>query len=258
MLMSRLFLALNPSPMTGAGNNTYLIDGAEPTLVDAGIGAAGHIDALAAALAGRPLARVIVTHGHADHASGVPALRTRWPGLDACKFVVNEPARPGGVDDDPGTWVPLADGQVVSAGDRTLVVVHTPGHARDHVCLWDAEERSLYAGDMVAIGTTIMVPAGRGGGMRAYLQSLQRLQALQPARIYPGHGPVIERPAELLAEFIAHRLMREAQVRACISKGTTAPADMVKEIYPELPAALVPAATATVEAHIEKLREDAL
>ena len=79
-VMSRLFLALNPSPMTGAGNNTYLIDGAVPTLVDAGIGASGHIDALAAALAGRPLARVIVTHGHADHASGVPALRARWPG----------------------------------------------------------------------------------------------------------------------------------------------------------------------------------
>ena len=249
--MSRLFLALNPSPMTGAGNNTYLIDGAQPTLIDAGIGASGHIDALAAALAGRPLARLIVTHGHADHASGAPALRARWPGLDACKF---------GVDDDPepGAWSPLADGQVVSAGDRTLVVVHTPGHARDHVCLWDADERSLYAGDMVAVGTTIMVPAGRGGGMRAYLQSLQRMQALQPARIYPGHGPVIDRPAELLAEFIEHRLMREAQVRACIQEGTTNPADMVQEIYPELPAALVPAATATVEAHIEKLREDAL
>ena len=246
--MSRLFFALNPSPMTGAGNNTYLLDGAQPTLVDAGIGAPGHIEALSAALADRPLVRVIVTHGHADHASGVPALRARWPGLDACKFVVG--------DDEPGAWSPLTDGQIVSAGDRTLVVVHTPGHARDHVCLWDAGERSLYAGDMVAIGTTIMVPAGRGGGMRAYLQSLQRMQALQPARIYPGHGPVIERPAELLAEFIEHRLMREAQVRACINRGTTDPADMVKEIYPGLPAMLVPAATATVEAHIEKLRED--
>jgi glyoxylase-like metal-dependent hydrolase (beta-lactamase superfamily II) len=249
--MSRLILALNPSPMTGAGNNTYLLEGAEPTLVDAGVGAPAHIEALSAALADRPLARVIVTHGHADHASGVPALRARWPGLDACKFVAHD-------DPEPGAWSPLTDGQLVSAGDRTLAVVHTPGHARDHVCLWDAGERSLYAGDMVAIGTTIMVPAGRGGGMRAYLQSLHRMQALQPARIYPGHGPVIERPAELLAEFIEHRLMREAQVRACINRGTTHPADMVKEIYPGLPAALVPAATATVEAHIEKLREDAL
>lgn len=249
--MSRLFLALNPSPMTGAGNNTYLIDGARPALVDAGIGAPGHIDALAAALGARPLARVIVTHGHADHASGVPALRARWPGLDACKFVVDD-------DPEPEKWSRLADGQVVSAGDSALVVVHTPGHARDHVCLWDADERSLYAGDMVAIGTTIMVPAGRGGGMRAYLHSLQRMQALQPARIYPGHGPIIERPAEVLAEFIEHRLMREDQVRACIKKGTTNPADMVREIYPGLPAALVAAATATVEAHIEKLGEDAL
>jgi glyoxylase-like metal-dependent hydrolase (beta-lactamase superfamily II) len=249
--MPRLLPAFNPSPMTGAGNNTYLLDGVSPALVDAGIGAAGHIDALAAALGDRALVRVIVTHGHADHASGVPALRSRWPGLDACKFVVDD-------DPEPAAWSPLADGQTVSAGDRSLVVVHTPGHARDHVCLWDADERSLYAGDMVAIGTTIMVPAGRGGGMRAYLQSLQRMQALEPTRIYPGHGPAIERPAELLAAFIEHRLMREAQVRECINKGTTSPADMVREIYPGLAAALVPAATATVEAHIEKLREDAL
>ena len=249
--MSLLLPALNPSPMTGAGNNTYLIDGPQPTLIDAGVGEPGHIESLAAALRDRHLARVVVTHGHADHASGVPALRARWPNLAAHKFVVDE-------DPEPGVWSPLADGQSITAGDRTLVVVHTPGHARDHVCLWDAEERSLFAGDMVAIGTTIRVPAGRGGGMRAYLESLQRMQALRPVRIYPGHGPVIDRPAELLAEFIQHRLMREEQVRACIRKGMTQPADMVKQIYPGLPAALVPAATATVEAHIEKLRDDAL
>jgi glyoxylase-like metal-dependent hydrolase (beta-lactamase superfamily II) len=246
--------------MTGAGNNTYLIDGDVPTLIDAGVGAPGHIDALAAALDKRPLMRVVVTHGHADHASGVPALRARWPDLDACKLVAaSDDAGPRGDEEsERGIWSPLSDGHVVRAGDRGLVVVHTPGHSRDHVCLWDADDRTLYAGDMVAIGTTIMVPAGRGGGMRAYLQSLRRMQALQPVRIYPGHGPVIEHPAVLLEEFIQHRLMREEQVRACMKKGMTHPADMVREIYPELPAALVPAATATVEAHIEKLREDAL
>ena len=109
--MSRLFPALNPSPMTGAGNNTYLLDGAEPTLVDAGIGSPGHIEALAAALADRPLARVIVTHGHADHASGVPALRARWPGLDACKFVVDDAAALGG-------WT-MPSRRVVAAHGRT-------------------------------------------------------------------------------------------------------------------------------------------
>lgn len=244
--MAVLIPAGNPGPMTGAGNNTWLIDGAEPALIDAGTGAPAHVEAVARALGNRPLVRVLVTHGHLDHASGAPALAARWPATELWKMPPS----------DGGMWRALTPNQAMRAGDRVLRVIHTPGHAIDHVCFWDAEARELYAGDMLTRGTTVMIPGGRGGGMRAYMGSLEELARLSPLRVFPGHGPVIEDPLELIAQYLAHRRMREAQVRECLASGLVDPAAVVARLYPELPAALTKAAIATIEAHIEKIRDE--
>jgi glyoxylase-like metal-dependent hydrolase (beta-lactamase superfamily II) len=109
---------------------------------------------------------------------------------------------------------------------------------------------------MVIAGTTVMIPAGRGGSLRAYLQSLERLAALDPRRIYPGHGPVIDRPVELIHEYIAHRMLRERQVRSCLKTGIVDVDTMVTRIYGTLDEPVFRAARQTVEAHLEKIRED--
>jgi glyoxylase-like metal-dependent hydrolase (beta-lactamase superfamily II) len=242
-----LLFADNAGPLTGAGNNTWLIDGREPTLVDAGIGAATHLDAVARALDGRPLHRVLVTHGHRDHAGGMDAIRARWAGVEACKWL-------GG---DFPSWHRLRDGERIAAGDEWLTSMHTPGHAPDHVCFWHAETRSVFGGDLVIPGTTVMIPAGRGGNLKQYLASLRRVAALNPARLYPGHGPVVEQPPDLIAEYLAHRALRERQIVACLAGGVQDPEEIVDRVYPALDPRLRPAARMTVEAHLEKLREDA-
>ena len=237
----------NPGPMTGPGNTTWLLDGAEPTLIDAGVGAASHIDAIAHALGERALTRVIVTHGHADHASGVPALRARWPAIVAHKWIA---------DGESAGWAPLHDLELLRAGDRTLEAIYTPGHAIDHVCLWDPAARDVFTGDLLVLGSTVMIPAGRGGNLRDYLASLARIDALDATRALPGHGAIIEQPRALIADYIAHRQMREQQVLDALAAGVTDVDAIVARIYPNLDQALKSAARMTVEAHLQKIRED--
>ena len=244
--------AFNPGVLTGRGNNTYLLD---DVLIDAGVGAPAHLDALTAALDGRPLAHVVVTHGHSDHASGVPGLRERWPDVRVSKYFPDGHVLPN--------WSALVEGDRVIVGDRfsgdlyALHVLVTPGHAVDHLCLFEPLSGDLYAGDMVIAGTTVLVPSrAKGGHMRSYLQSLARIRDLDPVRVLPGHGPVMERPRERINAIIEHRLEREAQVVACLAEGMTEPALIVSRIYDNLAPGLLPFAEQTVIAHLEKIAED--
>jgi glyoxylase-like metal-dependent hydrolase (beta-lactamase superfamily II) len=109
---------------------------------------------------------------------------------------------------------------------------------------------------MIIQGSSVMIPARRGGHLRSYLASLERLGALDPARAYPGHGSVIEQPRALIDEYLSHRRMREEQVIACLRAGVSAVDDIVARIYPDLPGGLKEPATQTIEAHLEKLREE--
>ena len=226
--------------------NTWLIDGAEPALIDAGVPAPDGIDDLARRLEGRALVRVLITHAHPDHVSGLDAIRARWPSAIVCHWQSD-----GGAGSHR-----IAEGDVVMVGDGTVTVRHTPGHAPDHVCFWDAARRWLYTGDMIIQGSSVMIPARRGGHLRSYLASLERLAALDPVRAYPGHGSVIEQPRALIDEYLSHRRMREEQVIACLRTGVSELDDIVARIYPDLPEGLKEPARQTIEAHLEKLREE--
>jgi glyoxylase-like metal-dependent hydrolase (beta-lactamase superfamily II) len=242
----QLIRANNPGAYTGKGNNTFLVG---TVLIDAGVGEAAHVAAIATALGGDALSHVVVTHGHSDHASGVPALGERWPDLRRSKHFPDGTVADG--------WSALNEGDRVDVGERSLRVLVTPGHAADHICLFEEVTGDLFVGDMVIAGTTVLVPSkSKGGSMRAYLQSLARLRDLDAGRLLPGHGPVIERPRDRIDAIIQHRLEREAQVAACVRQGLTEPALIVARIYEGLPALLLPFAEQTVIAHLEKLDED--
>jgi glyoxylase-like metal-dependent hydrolase (beta-lactamase superfamily II) len=230
-----LIPAGNPSEWTGpTGNNTWLIPGREPALVDAGTGQPQHVDAVAAALDGEPLARVLITHWHPDHVSGLPALRERWRKL----VVVDAPGPP------------------VPAGDGVLEIIPTPGHSPDHLCFHDRDAGEVYCGDLARIGGTIVIPARKGGDLRAYLASLQRIRDLRPRRLLPGHGPIVEDPLTLIDEYVAHRMEREQQILKAMLEGARTVKEIVRRVYPALPESLSDAAADSVRAHLAKLRDD--
>ena len=183
----------NPGPMTGAGNNTYLLGGRTPTLVDAATGEAAHLSALEQALGSDRLAQVLVTHAHQDHADGSEPIAARWPDAAFRKMPWPERDRAHAV-----AWKPIADDEVVPAGDGALRAVHTPGHAPDHLCFFDETGGTLLSADLVVPGTTVVIPASHGGSLSQYLASLRRVQALAPARMLPAHGEPIDDPQAIL------------------------------------------------------------
>jgi len=230
-----LIPAGNPSEWTGpSGNNTWLLPGREPALVDAGVGNPEHVEAVATALGGAPLARVLITHWHPDHVKGLPALRDRWSAL----LVVD------------------AAGDPVPAGDGRLEILPTPGHSPDHLCFYDRESGDLYCGDLARKGGTIVIPARKGGDLRAYLESLRLVRDLAPRRLLPGHGPIVEDPAALIDEYISHRQKREQQILQAILGGARTVDEIVRQVYPALPASLSDAAADSVRAHLAKLRDE--
>ena len=243
--------ARNPGPYTGDGNWTWLIRGRVTTLVDAGTGEAQHLDAIEQALDGAAMAQVLVTHAHGDHASGAPALAARFP--DARFFKMPWPGRDTRW---PVAWEPLADGSTIAAGDDTLTVIHTPGHAPDHLCLWHVDSRTMFCGDLAQKGTTIYIPSNSQGDLTAYLASLERVLALQPARLLPAHGPVIDGPEAVLRGYIEHRLERERQIMGLLRDGQTSPDAIVARLYRGLKQTLVPMARESVVAHLIKLERE--
>lgn len=242
--------AANPGPMTGSGNWTYLLPGERPLLIDAGVGAPQHLDALFTAVPDGP-ADVVVTHAHADHASGSPAIRDRaaaarflkypWPEADAAVDVA---------------WHAVADGSDLATGSGPLRVVHTPGHSPDHVVLWHAASRTIFTGDLLVLDSTVVIPASRGGSLAHYLASLTRVAALDPLRALPAHGPVIEDPLALIAHYRTHRRRREEQILAALDDGAATTASIVARVYVGLQPALVPVAAESVLAHLVKLAGD--
>ena len=230
-----LIPAGNPSEWTGpTGNNTWLLVGRESALVDAGTGLAGHVDGVARALDGAPLVRVLVTHWHPDHVSGLPALKARWTDL----VVVESGTGP------------------VPAGDGALEIIPTPGHAPDHLCFFDRDSGDLYCGDLARRGGTIVIPTSKGGNLRDYLASLRRVRDLAPRRLLPGHGPIVDDPNALIDEYLAHRAQREQQILKAMLDGARTVSDIVSRVYPALPASLSDAAAESVRAHLVKLRDE--
>jgi glyoxylase-like metal-dependent hydrolase (beta-lactamase superfamily II) len=220
-------------------------------LIDAGTGKAEHLAALDRALDGAVLVAVIVTHNHSDHASGVVELAERYPSATFWKYPW--PERDGRY---AVPWQRLADGDRVDAGDGTLEVVHTPGHAPDHICLWDASSRLMFSSDLALASTTVVVPASAGGDMAAYLVSLEHVRALAPLRLLPAHGPVIEAPEALLGAYVRHRRAREAELLARLVAAPSTLEALTTAMYPGLAPAVVPSAADGLLAHLIKLERE--
>ena len=245
-------LGLNPGVMTGPGTNTYLVGRRDPILIDTGAGVPAYVPLLERYLSEREWtqpSRVLLTHRHRDHLGGVPQLRARFRGLSVAKLIHRDAGLPDPVDD-------VRDGETIQGDGATLLAVHTPGHASDHLCFYLVEEQALFTGDVVLGGSTTVIPSD-DGDLLDYMASLRRLLGLDVRRLYPAHGPVIEDGPGRIREYIEHRLMRERQILAALGDGLHTIPAIVARIYAEVSPTLHPAAAMSVESHLRKLAREA-
>jgi glyoxylase-like metal-dependent hydrolase (beta-lactamase superfamily II) len=243
----RRLTAPNPGMMTGPGTNAYLVGTDEVVVVDPGPDDEGHVDAIVEAGGGR-IRWIALTHTHIDHWPATPALKERT-GAEVVAFVAKD-----GLEVDRT----LADGDTVGTGDAALTAVHTPGHASNHVCFWDAGRRVLLTGDHVMSGSTVVI-APPDGDMADYLSSLEKVRALEPAALGPAHGPLLTDPDAYLEHYITHRLAREASVADALIAVGPGGADteaLVKAVYVDVHELLHPVARFSVWAHLRKLTAD--
>ena len=245
----------NGSVMTGPGTNCYLIGGGERNewaALDPGPRSDAHVQAIVDAAPG-PIRWIFVTHTHKDHSPAAQALKARTGAALHGMAALHAEWQDTSFQPD----VALAGGEVFALpGASTLRVLHTPGHAANHLCYLLDEERMLFTGDHVMQGSTVVINPP-DGDMRAYLQSLRELMALDLDWLAPGHGFLMPRPRQAMAQIVAHRLKREAKVlQAFAGPEPHSTEQLLAAVYDDVPPHIHAVARRSLLAHLCKLRDD--
>lgn len=245
----------NGSVMTGPGTNTYLVGGSDVdrwAVIDPGPAIDAHVDAIVAAAPG-PIDRIFVTHTHKDHSPAALALKART----GATVLGLAPTHREWQDATFAADLTLRGGERIAIGKSThLAVVHTPGHASNHLCYLLEEERTLFTGDHLMQASTVVINPP-DGDMAAYLASLRALLPLELDWLAPGHGFLMANPRAAIEAVIAHRLRREAKVVAALGELGPAPLDrLVATVYADVPERMHPVALRSLTAHLLKLRDE--
>ncbi|WP_434712314.1 MBL fold metallo-hydrolase [Rhizobium sp. YTUHZ045] len=255
--------AENPGPFTFFGTNSYLVGSSSLAVIDPGPEDEAHYQALIAAIGGRHVTHILVSHTHRDHSPLARRLQAETGAVTVGQGP-HRPARPlreGEVnpfaESSDMEFVPdiaLGDGQTITGDGWALTAVLTPGHTANHAAFALEGRDILFSGDHVmAWSTSIVAPPD--GAMADYMASLDRLITREDGLLLPGHGGPVNEPKTFLPALKAHRLRREQAVLARVAAGDREIAEMVKTIYRDTDPKLHGAAALSVLAHIEHLME---
>ena len=249
MELVKKITAPNPGVFTGGGTNTYLVGREDLTLIDPGPNIKEHIDEIIR-VGENKIKRILVTHTHTDHS----------PAALPISKVLNVPMY-GRLIDGESSWedetfipdVILNDADIIKTDEYTLEVIHTPGHASNHLCFLIKELNCLITGDHIMDGSTVVI-GPPDGNMADYLESLNKLFKYKIDCLAPGHGNFMYEPKKIIESIIRHRLSREAKVlRRLKDVGDIDLESLTAIVYDDVPEQLHPIAKFSLEAHLLKL-----
>jgi glyoxylase-like metal-dependent hydrolase (beta-lactamase superfamily II) len=229
--------AANPGQLTLTGTNSWVVGRDPAWVVDPGPLQEEHVNRLLAAIDARGgLGGIALTHDHHDHTEAVGPLIERYPapvagGRGAVDMLLSEGVRFGPFE-----------------------AVATPGHSADHYAL--VGDGACFTGDAVLGEGSVFISPYRGA-MSGYLLALTRLRLREDFNVLcPGHGPPVWDAHVKLEEYLAHRIDRENRLIAALGEGRRSVDELLAAVWPEVPASLLPLASATLAAHLFKLEEE--
>lgn len=259
-LVSRV-LAPNPSPFTHTGTQVHLVGTTDLAVIDPGPDVAKHLDALIAAIDGRSVRAILITHTHRDHspASRPLSAATGAPIVGCAPLALDD----SGVRSDASfdrDYTPdrvLTEGETVAGDGWTLAALATPGHTSNHLAfvLPEAQDGAgaLFSGDHV-MGWSTSIVSPPDGDMAAYMASLEKLLPRTERVYYPAHGDPVENPQRLVRGMLGHRKQREGQILRLLRDAPATIPEMVARMYVGLDPRLFPAAERSVLAHLIDVR----
>jgi ribonuclease/clavin/mitogillin len=256
------FPVRTPTKPPATHTNAYLIYTSEELLiVDPGSPYEEEQSALAECVdkllrEGRSVREIVLTHMHPDHVGGVNALREHLgerTKVAAHSLTAEQLSNTIRVDRL------IQDGEIIELRGLPRILLramHTPGHARGHLCFHEERTGTLISGDnIVGLGSVLIDPPE--GNMHDYLRSLERMRALPNLSVlFGGHGPAMANPYSKINEYIAHRLEREQNILKAVREGATTPEDIVSSVYTDVSPKAHAMAERAVLAHLEKLAAD--
>ncbi|MGB3456752.1 MAG: MBL fold metallo-hydrolase [Litorimonas sp.] len=254
-------IADNPGPFTYTGTGVFIVGGGdEVCVIDPGPVTDRHVAAIDAALEGKRVTHVLVTHHHIDHSPLARPLADKHGcqvygyGTQPVPPQGGETRLEAGDDLSFSPDVEIRDGARFTGPDWTLTAIHTPGHTSNHLCFALKEERCLFSGDHI-MGWSTSVVSPPDGDMGDYLASLRRILDMDFDVIRPTHGPAITDVQPFVQAYIDHRLARETQILGAIEGGLSTIGDIVAELYKDVDKRLHPAAAHSVLSHLIHMRK---